>query len=51
MIIYDYHFYSSLKIDLEFYRIDKLHASGGQIQSADQADERSIEQAAREPTD
>ena len=31
MIIYDYHFYSSLKIDLEFYRIDKLHASGGQI--------------------
>eukprot|EP01047_Picozoa_sp_COSAG01_P004409 COSAG01_NODE_145_length_24103_cov_41.178012_25_plen_85_part_00 len=50
IFIYDYHFYSSLKIDLEFYRvtaahpdrcdrweqmgIDKLHAFGTHIQSA-----------------
>ena len=25
MIIYDYHFYSSLKIDLEFYRFTAAH--------------------------
>ena len=25
MIIYDYHFYSSLKIDLEFYRVIAAH--------------------------